>query len=402
MNKVIKKISQLQEVKNFINETNGNMLFRGQSNCSWNVNSSWARKGGINIESLLYMAKEKANFMRKEKPELTNFDIYSELQHHRTKTPLIDFTSDINVALWMACSEPETFNNDGAIFSVSISELNASKDLNFTNNEKKFFGTSNLIKRAEAQKSFFILEGNPLLSEESDGFSKIVIDKKIKHKVLSFLRQKGITSKTIYPDIHGLSMDWRMSHPQDLAAEGKAIMWENSNEAIKKFDQALLIDPKFADSYNDKGISLLRLGNYKKAINEFDMAISIEPSFSKAHLNKGVSLFQMGDRKNAILEFNKAIEINSEHKAAYIAKGVYFIPNQPEEAIKQFEKAIEIDPKCPVAYNNKGKALECLGKYEEAVEQYEKAIEIDPKFPDPRNNKSKALGHLGEYEKAVE
>ncbi|MGC1248328.1 MAG: tetratricopeptide repeat protein, partial [Spirulinaceae cyanobacterium] len=43
-----------------------------------------------------------------------------------------------------------------------------------------------------------------------------------------------------------------------------------------------------------------------------------------------------------------------------------------------FDKAIEIKPDLYQAWNNRGAALEKLGKYQEAIFSYDKALEIQP------------------------
>ena len=52
--------------------------------------------------------------------------------------------------------------------------------------------------------------------------------------------------------------------------------------------------------------------------------------------------------------------------------------------------------------NNKGLALNNLGKYEEAIEWYDKALKIDPNDVNALNNKGKALYNLGKYQEAIE
>ena len=53
-----------------------------------------------------------------------------------------------------------------------------------------------------------------------------------------------------------------------------------------------------------------------------------------------------------------------------------------------------------MVWNNKGLALNSLGKYDEAIKCYDKAIEIDPDDADTWNNKGLALNSLGNDDEA--
>jgi tetratricopeptide (TPR) repeat protein len=74
----------------------------------------------------------------------------------------------------------------------------------------------------------------------------------------------------------------------------------------------------------------------------------------------------------------------------------HYYNKEYNEAIECYDKALEIDPKDADTLNNKGNALDNLGKHKEAIECYDKALEIDPKHAIVLNNKGNALG-IGTY-----
>ncbi|MFN3466494.1 MAG: tetratricopeptide repeat protein, partial [Candidatus Brocadiales bacterium] len=51
------------------------------------------------------------------------------------------------------------------------------------------------------------------------------------------------------------------------------------------------------------------------------------------------------------------------------------------EALSFFEKALELDPKYAPVWNNKGLALNNLGRYKEAIEKYQEALRLDRNSP---------------------
>jgi tetratricopeptide (TPR) repeat protein len=61
-----------------------------------------------------------------------------------------------------------------------------------------------------------------------------------------------------------------------------------------------------------------------------------------------------------------------------------------------------IDPFDIYAWNNKGVALEALGRHEEAIRCFQKAIEIEPSYATAWKNKGMALKSLGHESEAKE
>jgi len=80
----------------------------------------------------------------------------------------------------------------------------------------------------------------------------------------------------------------------------------------------------------------------------------------------------------------------------------HYYKKEYEKALEWIDKALEIDPKLALACNNKGLALDSLGKSNEAIEYYDKALEIDPKLALAWNNKGLALNKLENYQEAIE
>ena len=107
----------------------------------------------------------------------------------------------------------------------------------------------------------------------------------------------------------------------------------NYSMALDHYNQAIEIDPNYADAWNNKGIALRNLRKFKEAIYCCDMAIMINPNYADAWNNKGVSLGKLGKYK---------------------------------EAIESYDMDIKIDPNFAHAWNNKGNALRVLGEQQDA------------------------------------
>jgi Flp pilus assembly protein TadD len=66
------------------------------------------------------------------------------------------------------------------------------------------------------------------------------------------------------------------------------------DEAIKCFNDAIRLDPKNVDAWNNKGVTLVIQGKYDEALKAFDEAIRIDPNLVGAWNNKGVVLDALG------------------------------------------------------------------------------------------------------------
>ena len=95
--------------------------------------------------------------------------------------------------------------------------------------------------------------------------------------------------------------------PDGIVKSGlpSSIIWNNKGvtlsrlgrytEAIEAFNQALTIDPDYSSAWNNKGVTLSRLGRYTEAIEAFDQALAIKPDYllrygNQIVLKSGVSI----------------------------------------------------------------------------------------------------------------
>ncbi len=82
-------------------------------------------------------------------------------------------------------------------------------------------------------------------------------------------------------------------------------------EAFETYDKALAVNPRCADCYNDRGLSLFYIGDPASALESFDKAIAINPGFVHAWLSKGYVLISEGRYQEAIVPLNKVKELDT-------------------------------------------------------------------------------------------
>jgi serine/threonine protein kinase len=160
-----------------------------------------------------------------------------------------------------------------------------------------------------------------------------------------------------------------------------------NKEALEDVNNAIALDPNYADSYNRRGYIRKDLGDIQGAIEDYNNAITLDPNFFKPYYNRAIARTDLGDKENAIADFNKAIELNPQDVDTYNARAQFrLVLRDVKGAIEDYTKAIELDPKNFLIYALRGEArLFHLNDHQGALEDFNKTIEL---------NRSSFIGYL--------
>jgi tetratricopeptide (TPR) repeat protein len=84
-------------------------------------------------------------------------------------------------------------------------------------------------------------------------------------------------------------------------------------QAQKKFEQAVKLDPSFAEAYNNLAFTLRKQGaaNYKKSLTLYNKAIELKPKLAEAYMYRGVLYTQMGRKADAQADLVTLKKLNS-------------------------------------------------------------------------------------------
>ena len=164
-------------------------------------------------------------------------------------------------------------------------------------------------------------------------------------------------------------------------------------KAVALYEKSQLSDAKkiALNIYNNKpnyfdNLRLLNFICYKKkdfstALNFINEAIKINPNFAEAYNEQGNALNELKQLHAAIKSYDNAIKINPNYADAYYNKGLVLHElKKLEKAIESYDMAININPNHLLAHNNKGFAFQQLKKFDTSIESYYKAFKINPNF----------------------
>ena len=74
----------------------------------------------------------------------------------------------------------------------------------------------------------------------------------------------------------------------------------DDQDAIEACNQAIQLNPNYADAYNDRGIARSNSGDKQGAIADYEQAIKIQPNNASAYDNRGIARLSLGDKQSAI------------------------------------------------------------------------------------------------------
>ena len=172
--------------------------------------------------------------------------------------------------------------------------------------------------------------------------------------------------------------------------------------AIKKFEQALVLAPDYAEAHYNLGVTLRELDKIEEAIKSYKKAISIKNAYPNAHFNLGNALLSLKQYDGAIKHFESTIAFNPKFAKAYNNLGlVYKLLGKNQEAGKKFDKALSINPNYAEAANFRGVIFQNAGDLNNAIKYYQKSLQINPNLVDAYNNIGLAEKELNKTDNAI-
>ena len=420
---------------------NKEFLFRGQGDKDWPLRSAAVRricgekttdsikytKVKAYIEELLETVKEK-EFNNHNRDYNLNCDlkILAQLQHWGAATPLLDFSKNSLIALWMACADQP--NKNGKVFVIDTGQENIKRiKTNHLNKKSKFFDLIEMLnENRNVQNSYYFWIWEPshfnrripaqtsvffFAKEEcSIKMDTVSISCENKITILNQLKNMfGLKEDNVFPDFPGFAQANSVKKTYFSKDEhyyfnqtAKLVQLERFSEAIETCNHAIKINESFPDAFATRAYINNKLGKLEEALKDYDKAIELNPQYVLAYNNRGNVKHALNRYKEAIKDHDKAIELDPGYFMAYCNRGnVNISLKQYEEAIKDYSKAIELNPGYFEAYCGRGDAKGKLKRHKEAIKDYSKAIELNPSYFMAYYNRGNAKAKLKQYEEAI-
>jgi tetratricopeptide (TPR) repeat protein len=206
-----------------------------------------------------------------------------------------------------------------------------------------------------------------------------------------------------------------------LNVDAKLIMAEiffvltNQPRAMTLINDALKIDDQLPKAYFLKGLIYKEQGNVTLTKSSLQTVTELDPDNVEAFNLLGMTYAEEGDSL-ALQYYQSALVVDSTNREVLYNRAYYFqdqlkadealwaydellrhhpnsaiahynkgyihlgLMSEPERAVDSFTEAIRLNPEYFQAYNNRGVALEELGRLDQAESDYKKALELMPNF----------------------
>ena len=188
---------------------------------------------------------------------------------------------------------------------------------------------------------------------------------------------------------------------------------ESVKEAIRRYEEALAIDPNYAAAYAGLADSYIMLANhhilppregYSLARRAAEQGLALDESLGELHTSLGWihRLFDW-DWPAAERESLRAVQLNPGYafgrsRYALLLSGM----GRHEEAVAEAQREHELDPLNLLTYTVVGDTLFYARRFDRSVASYRKCLELDPTFGAAHTDLARSLEQVGRADEAIE
>jgi len=172
--------------------------------------------------------------------------------------------------------------------------------------------------------------------------------------------------------------------------------------ALDAYDQIIALEPRLAETHNNRGLVLQRLARPAEALESCDRAIALSPNLSDAHVNRGNALHALGRHDEALAAYDHALVLSPYRVEAHLGRGnVLCEENRHEEALMAYDLALAFKPGYAEAWLGRGNLLSKTKRYGEALAAYDEALALDPHLAAAELGRGNALRERKQHDEAL-
>jgi len=179
---------------------------------------------------------------------------------------------------------------------------------------------------------------------------------------------------------------------------------KDNASAIAAYENGLKVkDKENIDFYIQGALAYSELKYYEKAIEANLQALKIDDKRAEIWNNLGMCYTEVGARTDAYHALTKSIQLDSSVANSYYNLGNWYAKGGDYlNAIQLYSKALQRDSIHIGSLNNTGNSYAAMQQYQMAIRYYEKTLKIDPNNREALNNLAVTYNILGDKVKAQE
>ncbi|HEX7150009.1 MAG TPA: tetratricopeptide repeat protein [Thermoanaerobaculia bacterium] len=176
----------------------------------------------------------------------------------------------------------------------------------------------------------------------------------------------------------------------------------NYDEALSYFAQAMEIDPRYSEYYNDRGSVYLKIGRFAEAIADYRKATELSEPYHEVYTNLGQAYNLNGDPENAAVAYTKALDLDPRQLLPWLGRAQAFEAlGNTDAALADYSSALTLDASDALIWANRAVLQYERGRVEDSVADLDQAIVRSPKLADLYANRAVALADLGRLDEAA-
>jgi tetratricopeptide (TPR) repeat protein len=152
-------------------------------------------------------------------------------------------------------------------------------------------------------------------------------------------------------------------------------------EAVPEYEEALRINPNYAEGHNNLANALSALGRADDALRHYQETLRINPDYNMARFNMGNLFLNRGEPQKAMALYQEALAHQPDYADALAGMGNAAVNlGQLEDAKRYFRQALHINPEHPGALTNLAVVLIIQGRTQEAEDHYRQVLQTHPNW----------------------
>ncbi|XP_049369936.1 probable UDP-N-acetylglucosamine--peptide N-acetylglucosaminyltransferase SEC isoform X2 [Solanum verrucosum] len=176
----------------------------------------------------------------------------------------------------------------------------------------------------------------------------------------------------------------------------------NIDVAIRYYLIAIELRPNFADAWSNLASAYMRKGRLNEAAQCCRQALALNPRLVDAHSNLGNLMKAQGLVQEAYNCYVEALRIKPAFAIAWSnLAGLFMEAGDLNKALQYYKEAIKLKPNFSDAYLNLGNVYKALGMPQEAIVCYQRALQVRPDYAMAFGNLASVYYEQGNMEMAI-